>query len=120
MADSFPGEGYDLVCFFDCLHDMGVPLAAASRAREALAEGGTVLLVEPMAGDDVAENLNPVSRLFYAGSVALCTPNSLSQDGAMGLGAQAGAAHRGAHRGGLHPRGARGGHPFNLILEVRP
>ena len=121
-ADSFGGDGYDLVCFFDCLHDMGDPVRAAAHARDALADDGTLLLVEPMAGDDLADNLNPVSRLFYAGSVFLCTPSSLAQDGALGLGAQAGEARLRevlAAAGFTHTRRAAAT-PFNLVIEARP
>ncbi len=89
-ADEIPGEGYDLVCFFDALHDMGDPLAAATRALRALRDGGTLLLVEPAAGDTLTDNVNPISRLFYAGSLFLCAPSALAQPGAAALGAQAG------------------------------
>ncbi len=121
-ADSLPTDGYDLVCFFDCLHDMGDPVAAARRAREALADDGTLLVVEPQAGDGLADNLNPISRLFYAGSVFLCTPSSLSQDGATGLGAQAGPTRLLEVLGeaGFRHRRVATETPFNLILEARP
>ena len=76
----------------DCLHDLGDPLGAAKHAKEALAEDGAVLLVEPFAGNNVEDNLHLVGRLFYAASTALCTPNSLSQEVGLGLGAQAGEA----------------------------
>jgi SAM-dependent methyltransferase len=89
-AEEIPGKCYDLVCFFDALHDMGDPLAAAKRALRALRDDGTLLLVEPAAGDTLADNVNPVSRLFYAGSVLLCTPSALAQHGPVALGAQAG------------------------------
>jgi len=121
-ADSLPGDGYDLVCFFDCLHDMGDPVAAARRAREALAEDGTVLVVEPQAADDLADNLNPISRLFYAGSVFLCTPSSLAQDGATALGAQAGPSQllEVLAEAGFGHREIATETPFNLIIEARP
>jgi SAM-dependent methyltransferase len=92
-ATSYPGQ-YDLICFFDCLHDMGDPVGAARHAREHLSADGSVLLVEPFALDDRAHNLadNPMAALFYGASTCLCTPNSLSQDVALGLGAQAGEA----------------------------
>ncbi len=83
-ATALPGNGYDLICFFDCLHDMGDPVGAARCARAALADDGTVLLVEPRAGDDLTENLNPISRLFYAGSVLLCTPARWPRTGRTG------------------------------------
>jgi SAM-dependent methyltransferase len=89
-ASEIPVGGFDLVCFFDALHDMGDPLAAAKRALHALRDGGRLLLVEPAAGDTLAENINPVSRLFYAGSVFTCTPSALAQHGPVALGAQAG------------------------------
>jgi SAM-dependent methyltransferase len=121
-ADSFAGDGYDLVCFFDCLHDMGDPVAAAAHAREALADDGTLLVVEPQAGDDLADNLNPISRLFYAGSVFLCTPSSLAQEGATALGAQAGPSRLldVLADAGFSERRVATETPFNLILEARP
>ena len=88
----YPGSGYDLVTTFDCLHDMGDPLAAARHIRETLAPDGTWLIVEPFAGDTVAENMNPVGRVYYSFSTLLCVPNALSQHGGYSLGAQAGEA----------------------------
>ena len=89
-ADAYPGIDFDLVCTFDALHDMGDPVGAARRAREAMNEDGTLLLVEPLARDCVSDNINPVSRLYYAASTAVCTPCSRSQDVGLALGAQAG------------------------------
>ena len=120
-AREFPGGGFDLVCFFDCLHDMGDPVGAAHRANEALKPDGTVLLVEPFANDELEDNLNPVGRLFYAASTCICTPNSLSQEVKLGLGAQAGErrlAHVFAEAGFKHFRRATET-PFNLVLEAR-
>ncbi len=120
-AQDFPGGDFDLVCFFDCLHDMGDPVGAAQRAYEALKPGGTVLLVEPFANDDLDDNLTPVGRLFYAASTCICTPNSLSQDVKLGLGAQAGErrlAQVFAKAGFRHFRRATET-PFNLVLEAR-
>jgi 2-polyprenyl-3-methyl-5-hydroxy-6-metoxy-1,4-benzoquinol methylase len=121
-AKDFPGSGYDLICFFDCLHDMGDPVGAAAYAREALSEDGTVMLVEPIAGDNVEDNFNPVGRLYYAGSTFLCTPSSLAQEVGLGLGAQAGEARLGqvmSEAGYGHFRRATET-PFNLVLEARP
>jgi SAM-dependent methyltransferase len=87
-AQDFPGEGYDLVCVFDALHDMGDPLGAAAHIRSALASDGTFLLVEPMAGETLEANVNPVGRIFYSASTFICTPSAQSQDGAYALGAQ--------------------------------
>ncbi|MBI3369216.1 MAG: methyltransferase domain-containing protein [Burkholderiales bacterium] len=120
-AQTFPGEGFDLVCFFDCLHDMGDPVGAARRAHAALKPGGTVLLVEPFANDTLDDNLNPVGRLFYAASTCICTPNSLSQSVGLGLGAQAGEkrlAQVFKEAGFAHFRRATET-PFNLVLEAR-
>ena len=86
-AKEFTGTGYDLVCFFDCLHDMGDPVGALAHTRAALAPDGTVLLVEPYAGDEVDENLNPIGRVFYAASSLICTPASQSQEVGLALGA---------------------------------
>jgi SAM-dependent methyltransferase len=89
-AKDFPGEGYDLVCFFDCLHDMGDPVGAMKHTRETIGDDGTVMLVEPFAGDALKDNLNPVGRIYYSASTLLCTPSSLDQEVGPGLGAQAG------------------------------
>ena len=89
-AQDFAGEGYDFACIFDALHDMGDPVGAARHIRETLAPGGTFMLVEPMAGDSMADNMHPLGQIFYAASCTICTPNSLSQEVGLGLGAQAG------------------------------
>jgi SAM-dependent methyltransferase len=120
-AKEFPGADFDLVCFFDCLHDMGDPVGAARQAHAALKPGGTVLLVEPYANDSLEQNLNPVGRLFYAASTCICTPNSLSQEVGLGLGAQAGERrlrHVFMEAGFSHFRRATET-PFNLVLEAR-
>jgi SAM-dependent methyltransferase len=121
-ATAFPGGDYDLVTMFDCLHDMGDPAGAARHARAALAGDGTWMIVEPVAGDGVEDNLNPVGRAFYAFSTLLCTPCSLSQEVGLALGAQAGQA-----RIGDIVTGAGFGHfrrvaetPFNMVFEARP
>ncbi len=89
-AQDYPGDGFDFACIFDALHDMGDPVGAAKHVRESLKEDGTFMLVEPMAGDSMADNMNPLGQIFYAFSTTVCTPNSLSQDVGLGLGAQAG------------------------------
>ncbi|MGC1406178.1 MAG: class I SAM-dependent methyltransferase [Candidatus Dormiibacterota bacterium] len=91
-AAGFPGAGYDLVTSFDCLHDMGDPVGAARHVLAALAPDGSWMVVEPLAGDSVQENLNPLGRAYYAFSTLLCTPSSLSQEVGLALGAQAGGA----------------------------
>jgi SAM-dependent methyltransferase len=119
-AKTFDGS-YDLVCFFDCLHDMGDPAGACAHARDHLAPGGTLLLVEPFANDDLSENLNPVGAAYYAFSTLLCTPSSLSQEVGTALGAQAGEARlreivTGAGFASL-TRVAET--PFNIVLEAK-
>jgi len=120
-AKTYDGQDYDMVCFFDCLHDMGDPVGAARHAHQALKPDGTVLLVEPFAGDQLPENLNPLGRLFYAASTFICTPNSLSQEVGLGLGAQAGEARlRQVFMEAGFTRFRRAtATPFNLILEAR-
>src|SRR5690606_21071115 len=86
-AKDFDGGGYDLIAIFDALHDMGDPVGAARHIREELAPDGAWLLVEPFANDELADNLNPVGRLFYSASTMICTPASLSQEVGLGLGA---------------------------------
>jgi SAM-dependent methyltransferase len=120
-AQTFTGTGFDLVAMFDCLHDMGDPLTAARRVREALAPDGTWLLVEPYAADAVEDNFTPVGRLYYSGSTFLCVPNGLSQPGGYALGAQAGeAAIRRIVTDAGFTRFRRAAQtPFNLVYEVR-
>ncbi len=120
-AQDYPGRDYDLVAFFDCLHDMGDPAGAARHVRESLAPGGTWMIVEPFAHDELGANLNPVGRVFYAASAMICVPASQAQDGACCLGAQAGERRlrEVIEAGGFtHVRRAAET-PFNIILEAR-
>ncbi len=121
-AKEFPGTGYDLVTFFDCLHDMGDPVGAAAHVRRSLSPDGTWLIVEPFAGDHVEDNLNPVGRIFYSVSTLVCTPASLDQEVGLALGAQAGEARmRKVVTSGGFTRFRRAAEtPFNLVLEARP
>ena len=121
-AKDFPGKDYDLIAFFDCLHDMGDPVGAAKHVRAALSPQGTWLLVEPFAGDDVEENLNPVGRIFYAASTLICTPASLSQEVGLALGAQAGEARmrKVMSEAGLTRFRRATQTPFNLIYDIKP
>ena len=120
-AARFPGDGYDLIAAFDCLHDLGDPLGTAAHARRTLKPDGTFLLVEPAAGERLEDNLNPVSRLFYAASTCLCVPCSLATGGPA-LGAQAGQAKLGGLLGeaGFSRLRLATQTPFNLVLEARP
>jgi ubiquinone/menaquinone biosynthesis C-methylase UbiE len=113
---------YDLIAFFDCLHDLGDPTGALATAKSHLTEGGSILLVEPMAGDKVEDNLNPVGAAYYGFSTLLCTPNSLSQETKTALGAQAGEAklREVAAQAGLSSFTRVAETPFNLVFEVRP
>jgi len=121
-ASSFSGSEYDLAATFDCLHDMGDPLAAARHVRQALKPDGTWLVVEPYAADEPAGNMNPVGRAYYNFSTQLCLPNALSQTGGYALGAQAGeAAIRQVVTDAGFTRFRRAAEtPFNLVYEVRP
>jgi len=121
-AQTFGGGPYDLVTSFDCLHDMGDPLGAARRVREMLAPDGTWMVVEPYAGDSVADNLTPVGRVYYSLSTFLCVPNALSQEGCYSLGAQAGEEplRRLAADAGFTRFHRVGETAFNLVYEVRP
>jgi SAM-dependent methyltransferase len=121
-AQDFDGQDFDLVATFDCLHDMGDPVGAARHIRQSLADDGTWLIVEPIAGDTVADNLNPVGRVYYGFSTFLCVPNALSQSGGYSLGAQAGEKAIGdvvAQAGFTRFRRAAET-PFNLVFEARP
>jgi SAM-dependent methyltransferase len=120
-AATHAGDGYDLVTMFDCLHDMGDPLGAARHVRDMLAPDGTWMIVEPAAGDRVADNLNPVGRAYYAFSTLLCTPASLSQEVGLALGGQAGEARiRGLGVAAGFGRFRRVTEtPFNIVSEAR-
>ncbi len=121
-AKDFPGTGYDLVTFFDCLHDMGDPVGAARHVRSALSPAGAWMIVEPFANDRVEDNLNPIGRVFYSASTLLCTPASLSQEVGLALGAQSGEARMKSvvMAGGFSSFRRATETPFNLIYEARP
>jgi len=121
-AQDYPGGDFDLVCIFDALHDMGDPVGAAAHIRRSLKADGTWLLVEPFAHDNLADNLNPVGRMFYSASTMVCTPASQSQDVGLALGAQAGEARlRQVIEDAGFTRFRRATEtPFNMVLEVRP
>jgi len=121
-AKEYPGEGYQLVTFFDCLHDMGDPEGAARHVRKTLDPGGAWMIVEPFANDKLEENLNPIGRVFYAASTMLCTPASLSQEVGLGLGAQAGEGRlsKVLKSAGFTRVRRAAETPFNIVLEARP
>lgn len=121
-AQTFTGADYDLVTTFDCLHDMGDPVGAATHIRQSLADDGTWLIVEPYAGDSVADNLNPVGRIYYGFSTFLCVPNAMSQPGGYSLGAQAGeqAIAQLVERAGFTRFRRAAQTPFNIVYEARP
>jgi SAM-dependent methyltransferase len=119
-STDYPGKDFDLVAHFDCLHDMGDPVAAGKHVFQSLAKDGTWMIVEPFAGDKVEENLNPVGRLFYAASTCICVPASLAQDG-IALGAQAGEARLKniITQAGFKKIRKATQTPFNLVLEAK-
>jgi len=121
-AKEYPGEGYQLVAFFDCLHDMGDPEGAARHVRKTLDSGGAWMIVEPFANDRLEDNLNPIGRVFYAASTMLCTPASLSQEVGLGLGAQAGEGRLSKilKSAGFTRVRRAAETPFNIVLEARP
>lgn len=121
-AQDYRGSGYDLVTMFDALHDMGDPVGAASHVRKTLKSDGTLMLVEPQAGDNLADNLNPVGRIYYAFSTSVCVPASLGQEVGAALGAQAGERRLAdvVRRGGFSRVRRAAETPFNMVLEARP
>jgi SAM-dependent methyltransferase len=121
-AKIFPGTDYDLVAFFDCLHDMGDPSGASAHVRQSLKPDGTWLIVEPFAHDQLENNLNPVGRIFYCASTMICTPASKSQEVGLALGAQAGEKRlRDVVTGGGFTSFRRATEtPFNLVFEAKP
>ncbi|MBC7881444.1 MAG: class I SAM-dependent methyltransferase [Anaerolineae bacterium] len=120
-AKGYPKEGFDLICFFDCLHDLGDPVGAAKHAAQSLAADGTVMLVEPFANDRVEDNLNTVGRLYYAASTTICCAHSLSEEVGLALGAQAGEERLAQifREAGFKTFRRATETPFNLILEAR-
>jgi SAM-dependent methyltransferase len=122
LAKDYEGKDFDLVTCFDCLHDMGDPAGAAAHIRKSLKPDGTWMIVEPMAGDALQQNLNPIGRLFYAGSTMICLPTSRSQEVGAALGAQAGEAklRETIQSGGFSKVRRAAETPFNMILEARP
>ena len=121
-AKDFHGSTYDLVTFFDCLHDMGDPVGAARHVREKIGDDSIWMIVEPFAHDRLEENLNPVGRVFYAASTMICTPASRAQEVGLCLGAQAGEARIGeVVRAGGFSRFRRAAEtPFNMVYEALP
>ena len=120
-STDFPGKDYGLVCTFDCLHDMEDPAGAARHIASTLVKGGTWMIVEPLAGDKVEQNLNPVSRVYYAASTCICVPHSLSAHGPA-LGAQAGEERLRdviVQQGGFGRLRRATETPFNMVLEAR-
>jgi SAM-dependent methyltransferase len=123
MAKDYPGNDYDLVTFFDCLHDMGDPAGAAQHVRQSLKPDGTRMVVEPFAHDNLHENLNPVGRLYYSASTMVCVPTSLAQEVGAALGAQAGETRLRkviCGEGGFGSLRRAVETPFNMVLEARP
>jgi len=121
-ATGYDGKDYDLIAFFDCLHDMGDPVGVARHARSALKRDGNCMIVEPFAGDSVAENLNPVGRVYFGASTQICVPVSLARRGPA-LGAQAGEARLREvvmDGGGFQHFRRAAQTPFNIVLEARP
>jgi len=120
-AVDYPDRQYGLICFFDCLHDMGDPVAVARHAAQVLAPDGTVMLVEPFAQDGVEHNISPVARLYYAASTTICCAHAISEGGQLVLGAQAGEARLAEvfREAGFSRFRHVAETPFNLILEAR-
>jgi SAM-dependent methyltransferase len=121
-SKEYPGKNYDLVAFFDCLHDMGDPVGASAHVLSTLAPKGTWMIVEPYANDAVEDNLNPLGRVYYSASTMICTPASKSQEVGLALGAQAGESRlREVVTSGGFTRFRRAAEtPFNLVFEARP
>src|SRR5579863_3201134 len=121
-AKEFPGKDYDLITVFDCLHDMGDPVGAATHVRNSLSKNGTWMIVEPFAHDELKDNLNPVGRVYYSFSTLLCTPCSRSQEVALCLGAQSGEKriHEVVTAAGFSRFRRAAETPFNVVYEARP
>jgi hypothetical protein len=120
-ADDYPLRSYDLICFFDALHDMGWPVDALKHAASAMGEEGTVMLIEPFASERVEDNLNPVGRLYYSASTTTCCAHAISEKGTHVLGAQAGPRQLGdvLHSAGFGKVRNAAQTPFNFVIEAR-
>ena len=120
-AKDYPGKGFELVAFFDCLHDMGDPEGAAKHVKESMTPDGAWMIVEPFAHDKLEDNLNPIGRVYYAASTMLCTPASLSQEVGLALGAQAGEGRLSKilKAAGFSRVRRAAETPFNIVLEAR-
>jgi SAM-dependent methyltransferase len=121
-SKDYPGTDFDLVTFFDCLHDMGDPVGASAHVLKSLSKDGTWMIVEPYANDKLEDNLNPVGRAYFGASTLICTPASLAQEVGAALGAQAGEARlrEVVTKGGFSHFRRAAETPFNLIFEARP
>jgi SAM-dependent methyltransferase len=121
-AREYPGNDYDLVAFFDCLHDMGDPVGAARHVRSSLGPEGTWMIVEPYATDRLEDNLNPVGKIYYGASTLICTPASRAQEVGLALGAQAGEERmRSVVTEAGFTRFRRAAEtPVNIVYEARP
>ena len=121
-ATELDAASYDLVTMFDCLHDMGDPVAAARAALRALKPDGTLMLVEPAAGDHIEDNLHPLGRVYYGASTLICTPCSLAQPGGVAIGTQAGPARltQVLTEAGFGSIRIACESPINLVIEARP
>ena len=120
-ANESIGNDYDLVAFFDCLHDLGDPIGAMKFAKQSLKQGGTCMIVEPMANDNVEDNLNLVGRIYYSASSMICVPNSVADNGPA-LGAQAGEKRikEIAEKAGFTKFRRASQTPFNIVYEAKP
>jgi len=119
-AQDYPGDGFDFACIFDALHDMGDPVGAARHVKQSLKPDGTFMVVEPLAGDTMAENMHPMGQIFYGFSCMACVPASLAQDVGLGLGAQAGQKRLAAvlNEGGFSNVRRTAETPANMVLEA--
>ena len=120
-AKAYPGNGYDLVCIFDAIHDMGDPVGAAAHVRETLADGGSFMVVEPLAGDSLTDNLHLLGQIFYSISTVACVPASKAQEVGLALGAQAGERRLGEvlRQGGFTSVHRAAQTDTNMVLEAR-
>ncbi|HEY2475548.1 MAG TPA: class I SAM-dependent methyltransferase [Candidatus Cybelea sp.] len=121
-SDAMPESQFDLVCCFDCVHDMGDPIGVLSGVRRSLKRNGTLMIVEPFAGDSLEQNLTPIGRIFYGASTMLCTPASVAQEVGLALGAQAGEPRMRevASSAGFSVFRRAAETPFNIVYEARP
>jgi 2-polyprenyl-3-methyl-5-hydroxy-6-metoxy-1,4-benzoquinol methylase len=120
------GEKFDLICTFDCIHDMTHPTEMMRTIRQSLKDDGTWLLVDIKAHDSLELNVtkNPMASLLYGVSVLSCMSSAMSSPDGEGLGtlglSSSKAQHMARDAGFTSFEKLPIEHSVNAFYEVRP